>query len=43
MAEHTFVLAAGSLDELVGEFDDYKNSVGEAYGDFEGLDLGIGL
>ncbi len=43
MAENTFVLVEGNLDDFAGDAQDYQNSVGEAYGDFEGLDLGIGL
>lgn len=43
MAENTFVRVSGDLDDFVGQVTDYKNALGEAYGDFEGLDLGIGL
>ncbi len=43
LAAHTFVLAAGSLDEFVGAEQARVAAVGDAFSDIEGWDVGLPL
>ncbi|GFE64736.1 YjgN family protein [Litoreibacter roseus] len=41
LANHTYLLPGGSLDDFVGRQVDEGMSVGEAYSDLEGIDVGL--
>ena len=41
LANHTALLAAGSLDAFVGQIEARATAVGDAYADIEGIELGL--
>ncbi len=43
MAAHTFVRVDGDLDDIEGDLQGDQNALGDAYGDVEGFDLGLGI
>lgn len=42
MADHTTVTPRGSLDDFAGSIERDRSAVGDAFGDIEGFDVGIG-
>lgn len=43
LASQTFVIPGASLDDFIGEQQAASNAIGDAYGDLEGVDFGVGL
>ncbi len=43
LAAQTFVIPGASMDDFIGEQQAAGNAIGDAYGDLEGVDFGVGL
>lgn len=43
LASQTFVIPGSSLDDFIGEQQAAGNAIGDAYGDLEGVDFGVGI
>lgn len=43
LADHSFVRPAGPLDDFIGAKQGQVGAIGDAYADFEGIDVGIGI
>jgi len=43
LASQTFVIPGSSLDDFMGEQQAAGTAIGDAYGDLEGVDFGVGI
>ena len=43
LAANTYVIPQGSFDDLAGQVEQEQTAIGDAYTDFESVDLGVGI